>query len=59
MSAPVQVAPDVSGLVSQVLVRDNAQVHRGKSPFIIDRDRFTLALRQAEAIAAACCGRRR
>lgn len=46
----VGVAPDVSGLVTEVLVRDNQVVHRGDVLFRIDPDRFTLALRQAEAI---------
>jgi len=49
----VQVAPDVSGLVTQVLVKDNQRVHRGQPLFVIDRDRFELALRQAQATAAA------
>ncbi|AOY94610.1 efflux transporter periplasmic adaptor subunit [Cupriavidus sp. USMAA2-4] len=49
----VQVAPDVSGLVTQVLVKDNQRVHRGQPLFVIDRDRFALALRQAQANAAA------
>ncbi|GJD55377.1 efflux RND transporter periplasmic adaptor subunit [Methylobacterium dankookense] len=46
----VGVAPDVSGLVTEVLVRDNQSVKRGDVLFRIDPDRFTLALRQAEAI---------
>lgn len=46
----VGVAPDVSGLVTEVLVRDNQGVRRGDVLFRIDPDRFTLALRQAEAI---------
>ena len=46
----VGVAPDVSGLVTEVLVRDNQSVRRGDVLFRIDPDRFTLALRQAEAI---------
>ena len=45
----VAVAPDVSGLVSEVLVRDNQPVRKGDVLFRIDRDRFVLALRQAEA----------
>jgi len=48
----VQVAPDVSGLVSEVLVRDNVKVHRGDIIFRIDRARFALALQQADAIVA-------
>jgi multidrug resistance efflux pump len=45
----VAVAPDVPGLVTQVMVRDNQQVKRGDILFRIDPDRFTLALRKAEA----------
>jgi multidrug resistance efflux pump len=48
----VPVAPDVSGLVTEVLVKDNQEVHRGDVLFRIDPDRFTLALRQAEAVVA-------
>ena len=48
----VAVAPDVSGLVSQVLVRDNQNVRRGDVLFRIDQDRFRLALKQAEAVVA-------
>ncbi|KAB1069958.1 efflux RND transporter periplasmic adaptor subunit [Methylobacterium planeticum] len=46
----VAVAPDVSGLVTQVLVEDNRVVKRGDVLFRIDPERFTLALRQAEAM---------
>lgn len=49
----VQLAPDVSGLVSDVLVRDNQQVHRGDIIFRIDRTRFALALQQADAAVAS------
>lgn len=45
----IAIAPDVSGLVTDVLVRDNQVVHKGDVLFRIDRDRFLLALRQAEA----------
>ncbi|MFT3731950.1 MAG: HlyD family secretion protein [Hyphomicrobium sp.] len=45
----VMIAPDVSGLVSDVLVHDNQVVHKGDVLFRIDRDRYVLALRQAEA----------
>ena len=48
----VAVAPDVSGLVSQVLVRDNQSVRRGDVLFRIDQDQFRLALKQAEAVVA-------
>lgn len=49
----VQVAPDVSGLVTAVLVADNARVQRGQVLFVVDQDRFSLALRQAQALAAS------
>ena len=45
----VAVAPDVSGPVSDVMVRDNQNVQRGDVLFRIDPDRFRLALRQADA----------
>lgn len=44
----VQVAPDVSGLVTEVRVRDNQAVRKGQVLFVIDRPRFELALREAE-----------
>lgn len=46
----VPVAPDVSGLVTEVLVTDNQVVKRGEVLFRIDPERFALALRQAEAV---------
>lgn len=45
----VGIAPDVSGIVSEVLVRDNGAVRRGDVLFRIDRARFEIALRQATA----------
>lgn len=48
----VQIAPDVSGLIQQVQVRDNQLVKRGQVLFSIDQDRFSLALRQARASLA-------
>ncbi|MFC5326021.1 efflux RND transporter periplasmic adaptor subunit [Bradyrhizobium oligotrophicum] len=48
----VQVAPDVSGFVTEVLVRDNQPVHQGDVIFRIDRARFKLALQQADAVVA-------
>lgn len=49
----VGVAPDVSGLVTQVLVRDNETVRKGQLLLRIDPARFALALQQAEATVAA------
>jgi RND family efflux transporter MFP subunit len=46
----VPVAPDVSGFVSEVLVRDNQKVQRGDVLFRIDRARYAIALEQAEAV---------
>ncbi|CAD5203083.1 HlyD family secretion protein [Pseudomonas sp. FEN] len=48
----VQIAPDVSGLIQQIQVRDNQPVSRGQVLFSIDQDRFKLALRQARAAMA-------
>ena len=45
----VQMAPDVTGQVTAVHVLDNQQVQAGQLLFEIDRARFELALRQAEA----------
>jgi multidrug resistance efflux pump len=44
----VKIAPDVSGLVSDVLVADNQVVHKGQVLFHIDPERFRLALQLAE-----------
>ena len=49
----IQVAPDVTGQVTTVFVRDNQRVKAGQPLFEIDRARFDLALRQAEAFAQA------
>ena len=45
----VQVAPDVSGLVTQVLVHDNQVVKAGDVLFVIDQSRYQLAVTQAKA----------
>jgi len=45
----VQVAADVSGLVSDIAVQDNQRVAKGDVLFRIDPARFALALREAEA----------
>ena len=45
----IQIAPDVSGLVDRVAVRDNQAVRRGELLFTIDRARHQLAVEQAEA----------
>jgi multidrug resistance efflux pump len=46
----VPVAPDVSGFVTEVLVGDNQEVRRGDVLFRIDRARYDIALKQAEAV---------
>src|SRR5690349_19515074 len=48
----VQLAPDVSGVVTEVAVRDNQKVAKGDLLFRIDRERYRLALAQAEAAVA-------
>ena len=49
----VQIAPDVSGLVTAVPVQDNQPVAAGALLFEVDRARYTLALRQAESTVVA------
>src|SRR5689334_3375909 len=49
----VQVSPDVSALVTEVRVKNNQSVNKDDVLFILDRPRFELALRQAEAAVAA------
>ena len=48
----VAVAPDVSGLVTEVLVADNQSVRKGDVLLRIDRARFSIALNQADAVVA-------
>ncbi|HEX7338457.1 MAG TPA: HlyD family secretion protein [Rhodanobacteraceae bacterium] len=45
----VDVAPDVSGRVVRVAVKDNQKVARGDVLFVIDPTRFANAVRQAQA----------
>jgi multidrug resistance efflux pump len=49
----VQIAPDVSGLVTAVPVHDNQAVAAGTLLFEVDRARYDLAVRQAQAALAA------
>jgi RND family efflux transporter MFP subunit len=49
----VTVAPDVSGYVDDVRVRNNQFVHKGDILLIIDQERYRLALADAEATLAA------
>jgi RND family efflux transporter MFP subunit len=48
----IAVAPDVSGLVEEVLIRDNQLVRKGDIMLRLDGERFRLAVRQAEAALA-------
>ncbi|MDH7640493.1 efflux RND transporter periplasmic adaptor subunit [Sphingomonas oryzagri] len=48
----VPVAPDVGGLVTDVLVHDNQPVKKGQILLVIDRPRYQLALAQARASLA-------
>jgi multidrug resistance efflux pump len=49
----VQIAPDVSGLVTAVPVQDNQPVAAGALLFEVDRARYELALRQSQAALTA------
>jgi len=49
----VAIAPDVSGFVQELRVKDNQLVHKGDVLFILDQDRYKLALATAEAAVAA------
>lgn len=48
----VNIAPDISGQVAEVAVKDNQLVHKGDVLFRIDATRYKLALAQAEAAMA-------
>ena len=49
----VTVAADVSGYVDDIRVRNNEFVHKDDVLFVIDQDRYRLALANAEATVAA------
>ena len=49
----IKVAPDVSGIVVTVAVKDNQAVRKGDLLFTVDRERYRLALNRANAILAA------
>lgn len=49
----VQLAPDVSGIVAQVAVKDNQFVAAGTLLFSVEKARFDLAAQQAEAAVIA------
>ncbi|MGY8668739.1 HlyD family secretion protein [Bradyrhizobium sp. UFLA05-109] len=46
----VPVAPDVSGFVTEVLVKDNQHVRRGDVLFRLGRERREIAVKQGEAV---------
>lgn len=49
----VAVASDVSGLVEEVLIKDNQAVRKGDVLIRLDPQRFRLAVQQAEAVVAS------
>jgi RND family efflux transporter MFP subunit len=49
----VLVSPDVNGLVTSVAIRDGERVRAGDILFVIDRDRYLLAVDEANAAIAA------
>lgn len=49
----VAVAPDVSGFITELHVKDNQMVHKGDVLFVIDQERYKLAEAAAEAGVAA------
>jgi RND family efflux transporter MFP subunit len=44
-----EISPDVSGLITAINVVDNQKVAKGDVLFVIDRERFALAVEQAQA----------
>jgi len=49
----VSIAPDVSGFVEELQVKDNQVVHKGDILLILDRERYKRSLAMAEANVAA------
>ncbi|MBV8666341.1 MAG: HlyD family secretion protein [Burkholderiaceae bacterium] len=49
----INVSGDVSGQVAQVNVRDNQQVRKGDILFVVDQERYRIALAQANAVLLA------
>jgi multidrug resistance efflux pump len=45
----VDIAPEVSGTATEVPVQDNQFVHKGDVLFVIDPERFQLAIAQAQS----------
>src|SRR5215831_6201543 len=48
----VSIAPDVSGFVDELRVKDNQFVHKGDVLLVIDRERYSRALATADAAVA-------
>lgn len=48
----VEIAPDVSGLIDAINVTDNQEIRKGDVLFVIDRQRFQVAVQQAQAAVA-------
>ncbi|GAB2908424.1 HlyD family secretion protein [Paraburkholderia jirisanensis] len=48
----IQIAPDVSGWITDIHVVDNQMVKKGQVLFVIDQARYSLALREAIATQA-------
>jgi len=48
----VNLAPDVSGLISSLNIVDNQDVKKGDLLFVVERDRFQAAVAQAQALVA-------
>jgi multidrug resistance efflux pump len=49
----VTIAPDVAGFVNDLRVKDNQFVHKGNILFVLDPERYKLALATGEASVAA------
>jgi len=49
----VTIAPDIAGFVTDLRVRDNQAVHKGDILFVVDQERYKLAVASAEANVAA------
>src|SRR5690349_22052687 len=49
----VSIAPDVSGFVRDLRVKDDQVVHKGDVLFVLDQDRYKLAVTTAQANVAA------
>lgn len=45
----IGVSPDVAGLVTAVAVNDNQPVHKGEVLLLVDRERYEIAVKRAQA----------